>query len=181
MHTGNFGHRDVEAQLPPTSDTRYAIGSLTKAFTAAAVGILVEEGRTAWDALVHDILGDDFSFSNPTLTREMSVLDVLSHKMGLQRSNQLWYGNDNALLLEKSRVIPHMQYIKTVQPFKSTEHYSNWGYALAGATIEKLSRDSWGTYVKKSLLAPLYMGDSDSVKSVDLGNFAKPYTVVDDH
>ena len=181
LHTGNFGHRDVEAQLPPTSDTRYAIGSLTKAFTAAAVGILVEEGRTAWNASVHDILGDDFYFSDPTLTRQMSVLDVLSHRMGLQRSNQLWYGNDNALLLEKSKVIPHMQYIKTVQPFKSTVHYSNWGYALAGAIIEKLSGDSWGTYVKKSLLAPLHMNDSDSVKSADLGNFAKPYTVLDDH
>lgn len=181
LHTGNFGFRDVEAQLPPTSDTRYAIGSLTKAFTAAALGILVEDGRTTWDASVRDILGDDFHFSNPTLTQQMSVLDVLSHRMGLQRSNQLWCGNDNELLLKKSTVIPHMQYIKTVQPFKSTVHYSNWGYALAGAIIEKLSGDSWGTYVKKSLLAPLHMNESDSVKYADHGNFAKPYTVLDDH
>lgn len=181
LHTGNFGHRNVEAQLPPTSDTRYAIGSLTKAFTAAAVGILVEDGKTTWDASVRDVLGDGFHFSNPTLTQQMSVLDVLSHRMGLQRSNQLWHGNDNTLLLEKSKVIPHMQYIKTVQPFKSTVHYSNWGYALAGAIIEKLSGDSWATYVEKGLLAPLHMNDSDSIKSADHDNFAKPYTVLDDH
>ena len=181
LHTGNFGHRDVEAQLPPTSDTRYLIGSLTKAFTAAAVGILVEDGKTTWNASVRDVLGDGFPFSNPTLTQQMSVLDVLSHRMVLQRSNQLWHGNDNELLLDKSKVIPHVQYIKTVQPFKSTVHYSNLGYALAGAIIEKLSGDSWNTYVKKSLMAPLHMNDSDSVKSADKDNFAKPYTVLDDH
>ena len=182
LHTGNYGHRDVENRLPPTSDTRYAIGSLTKAFTTAAVGILVEDGRTPWDASVCDILGDGFHFSNSTLTEEMSVLDVLSHRMGLQRSNQLWYGNDNKLLLQKSKVTPHMQYIKTVQLFKSTVHYSNWGYALAGEIIEKLSGDSWGKYVEDNLLAPLHMYDSDSVKSRDYGkNFAKPYTVLDDH
>lgn len=77
-------------------------------------------------------MGDGFHFSNSTLTENMSVLDVLGHRMGLQRSNQLWYGNDNKLLLQKSKVTPHMQYIKTVQPFKSTVHSSNWGYALAG-------------------------------------------------
>lgn len=125
LHTGNYGRRDVENRLPPTSDTRYAIRSLTKAFTAAAVGILVEDGRTTWDALVCDIMGDGFHFSNSTLTEEMTVLDVLSHRMGLQRSNQLWYGNDNKLLLQKSKVTPHMQYLKTVQLSKSTVQHSN--------------------------------------------------------
>lgn len=181
LHTGNFGHRDVKAQLPPTSDTRYPIASLTKAFTAAAVGILVEDGKTTWNTSVRDILGDGFHFSNPSLTQQMSVIDVLSHRMGLQRSNQLWHGNDNELLLDKSKVVPHMQYIKSVQPFRSTVHYSNWGYALAGAIIEKLSGDSWGTYVKKNLLAPLHMNDSDAVKCADKDNSAKPYTVLDDH
>ena len=142
LHTDNYGYRDVENRLVATSDTRYAIGSRTKAFTVTAVGILVEDRRTTWDASVCDIMGDGSHFSNSTLTEEMSVLDVLSHRMGLQRSNQLWYGNDNELLLQKSKVTPHIPYLKTVQPFKNTVHYSNWGYALAGEIIEKLSGDS---------------------------------------
>lgn len=61
-------------------------------------------------------------------------------------------------------------------------HYSNWGYALAGEIIEKLSGDSWGKYADENLLAPLHMYETDSVKSKDYGkNFAKPYTVLDDH
>ena len=182
LHTGNNGYRDVENRLPPTSVTRHAIGSLAKAFTAAAVGILVEDGRTTWDAKVRDIMGDGFHFSNFTLTEEMSVLDVLSHRMGLQRSIQLWYGNDNELLLQKSKVTPHIQYLKAVQPFKSTVHYNNWGYALAGEIMKKLSGDNWGIHVEENLLATLHMYDTDSLKSRDHGeNFAKPYTVLDDH
>ena len=70
LHTDNFGHRDVEAQLPPTSDTQYYIGSLSKAFTAAAIGTLVEAGKTIWDTGVQDILGGGFHFSNPVLTEQ---------------------------------------------------------------------------------------------------------------
>lgn len=181
LHTANFGYMDVEAELPPTADTKYYVGSLTKSFTAAAMGILVEDGKTNWDTAVHSVLGDGFHFSNPTLTEKMSVLDVLSHRMGLQRSNQLWYGSDNILLLDKDKVIPHVQSLKAVQPFNSTVHYNNWGYALAGEIIEKLSGDSWSVFVENNLLAPLHMDNTSSQQTIKNSNAAKPYTVLDDH
>ncbi|CAO1605067.1 hypothetical protein XANCAGTX0491_008601 [Xanthoria calcicola] len=87
LQTENFGYVDIEAQIPPDSDTRYAIGSLTKAFTAAAVGRLVEDGKLTWDSLVCDVMSEGFNFSNPGLTHRISVLDILSHRMGIQRSN----------------------------------------------------------------------------------------------
>ncbi len=177
LHKDNFAYADVQAQLPPTSDSTYCIGSLTKAFTAAAVGALVEDRRLAWETSVQDILGDGFHFSDPTLTQRMSVLDLLSHRMGSQRSNQLWYGNDNVLLVDKGKTIPHMQYLKPVQPYNSTVHYSNWGYALAGEVVEKISGVSWSPYVEKSLLAPLRMHNTNSKDTAS----AKPYTVLDDH
>ncbi|MCJ1394889.1 hypothetical protein MMC18_007769 [Xylographa bjoerkii] len=181
LHTDNFGFADIEAKRHATSDTVYYIGSLTKAFTAAAMGVLVEDGITTWETLVHDIFGSDFHFSDQTLTERMSVLDVLSHRMGIQRSNQLWYGNDNTLLIEKSKLVPHIQYLKPVQPFRSTMHYNNWGYALGGEIIEKLSGKSWGAFLEQNLLAPLQMNDT-SVKNAPENNLvAKPYTVLDDH
>lgn len=124
LQTRNFGYADVQARIPTTSNTRYCIGSLTKAFTAAAVGTLVEAGKFSWESSVYELLGVDFHFSDPNLTQRMSVIDLLSHRMGLQRSNQLWYGNDNVLLLDKEKVIPHVQYLKSVQPYNSTVHYS---------------------------------------------------------
>ena len=73
------------------------------------MGILVEDGRLTWNTLVHNVMGEDFHFSDAVLTQEMSIRDFLSHRMGLQRSNQMWYGSDNTLLLDKDEVISHVQ------------------------------------------------------------------------
>ncbi|KAL8946655.1 MAG: hypothetical protein Q9222_006977 [Ikaeria aurantiellina] len=168
LQRANFGYADVEAQMPPTSDTRYAIGSLNKAFTAAAIGCLVEDGKMAWDSRARDVMGEGFHFSDPDLTRKVSVADMLSHRMGIQRSNQLWHGNDNMLLLGKDDVVAH----------NTTVHYNNWGCALAGELIEKVSGESWSSYINKNLLVPLQMNNTDStVGSMD----AKPYAVLDHH
>ena len=154
--------------------------SLTKAFTTAAMGILVEDGKTTWDTLVHDIMGEDFHFSDTALTQKISILDVLSHRMGLQRSNQMWHGSDNTLLLDKHDAIPHVQYLRAVEPFRSTMQYNNWGYALAGEILEKLSGDGWGTFVERNLLAPLKMNRT-STRKMENNQLAKPYCVLDDH
>ena len=71
--------------------------------------------------------------------------------------------------------------MRAIQPYNTTVHYNNWGYALAGAIVEKISGESWDTYVKKQVLSPLHMDDTDATKTSDCDNFAKPYTVLDDH
>lgn len=85
LQTENFGYADIEAQIPPSSETRYAIGSLTKAFTAAAVGRLVDDGKLTWDSPVRDVMSEGFHFSDPGLTQRVTVLDIMSHRMGIQR------------------------------------------------------------------------------------------------
>lgn len=67
LYKGNFGYSDLEAQLPSTSDTKYYIGSLSKAFTAAAMGTLVEDEKTTWDTSIQDILGMDSIFQTQCL------------------------------------------------------------------------------------------------------------------
>jgi CubicO group peptidase (beta-lactamase class C family) len=74
LYTENFGYSDVDARTPTTSDTQYYIGSLTKAFTAAAMGFLVDQGNISWDAPIQDILGGNIHFSEATLTQQMTVL-----------------------------------------------------------------------------------------------------------
>lgn len=180
LYKHNYGYRDVEAQLPTTSATIYHLGSLTKAFTAAAVGILVEDEKIHWDTPIHDMLPLDFHLSDPALTENMTIVDPLSHRMGLQRSNQLWSGNDNVLLLKKEQTIPHVQYLKTVQPFRGNFHYNNWGYGLAGEIIENLTSESWGNLVQKKLLEPLHMDRSGVRQNLQDHDFAKGYTALDD-
>ena len=180
LHTDNIGYSNIVTKTRTTSDTTYFIGSLSKAFTSAAMGVLVEDGKITWDTLVRDVMGEDFHFSNPFLTWQMTIRDLLSHRMGLQRSNQLWTGSDNVLMIDKSKTIPHVQYLKPIQEFRSTVHYNNWGYALAGEIIEKISGESWGTFVERNFLGPLEM-TSSSIKIIPGdGRLAKPYSVLDD-
>ncbi|MCJ1234674.1 hypothetical protein MMC14_002637 [Varicellaria rhodocarpa] len=175
----NFGYGDLDSRTPVTSDTAYYIGSLSKAFTTAAMGILLEDKETAWDSLVSNVMGEGFHFSDSALTQEMTIRDVLAHKMGLQRSNQLWCGSDNVLLLNKNDVIPHIQSLSAVQPFRSTVHYNNWGYVLAGEMIEKVSGISWGTFVERNLLDPLEMNSTSTTKISKNSKLANPYSVLD--
>ncbi|MCJ1427521.1 hypothetical protein MMC29_005424 [Sticta canariensis] len=100
--------------------------------------------------------------------------------MGLQRFNQLWTDGDNVLLLQKPQRIPHVQYLKRVQPFRGNFHYSNWGYALAGEIIESLTRESWDEFVQEKLLQPLQMTRSGVHQDIQDHDFAKGYTALDD-
>ena len=179
LHKHNYGYRDVEANLQTASDTVYHIGSMTKAFTAAAISVLVENKQIRWDEPINHIVPGGISFRNSELNNT-TIVDILSHRMGLERSNQMWHGNDNIPLLTKEQIIPHMEYLKVVRPFRDAFQYSNWGYALAGELIQHLAHASWGNFVQKRLLDPLGMNRSGSVKEAQDGSFAKGYAALDD-
>jgi CubicO group peptidase (beta-lactamase class C family) len=78
---GNYGLRDVAANLPPTEETIYPGCSLTKALVAATAGILVEEGKLKWDTRVKDVL-PDWNISDDTIRNQVTVTDLLSHRAG---------------------------------------------------------------------------------------------------
>ena len=81
------GHRDIKKGLAPDSDTVYGIGSLSKIFTASAIGILVEEGKLDWATPVRSIL-PEFRSSSQFVTEELTVEDLLSHRSGMASSNE---------------------------------------------------------------------------------------------
>ena len=75
-----------------TSARCFAIGSSSKAFTAAAIAMLVDEGKLKWDDPVTKYL-PEFELYDPYVTRELTVRDLLSHRSGLERGDLLWYGS----------------------------------------------------------------------------------------
>lgn len=101
-----------------------------------------------------------FHSTNPTVAEEMTILDVLSHSMGLQRWNQLWTGSSNVLLLNKSQIIPHIEYLKLVKPFRKKLQYSSWGYTLAGELIDQLSGQKWSEFLDTRVFKPLNISRS---------------------
>ncbi|ELU16889.1 hypothetical protein CAPTEDRAFT_195120 [Capitella teleta] len=82
--TSGYGFRDMENQLPVTADTRFNIGSLSKAFTTAlAADAISKNQNVTWDTPLKDILGDMFHLQDDFRTEEASIRDMFSHKLGM--------------------------------------------------------------------------------------------------
>src|SRR5690242_11189706 len=90
-----FGLRDRAAQLPVTENTLFAIGSSTKAFTAAVVAALVGDHKLEWDTPVREYL-PYFKLFDPVASELITPADLLCHNSGLPRHDLLWYGNYTA-------------------------------------------------------------------------------------
>ena len=90
-----YGIRELGKAAPVDTQTLFAIGSTTKAMTAASIGMLVDEGKLRWDDRVTRIL-PSFQLADPYTTRELTVRDLLTHRAGLGNADVLWYRTDNS-------------------------------------------------------------------------------------
>ncbi|KAK6526119.1 hypothetical protein TWF281_011156 [Arthrobotrys megalospora] len=179
-HFDNFGYRDIENKLPPDENTIYHIASLTKAFTAAAVGFLVDEGKLEWETPLRTIM-PELAMRDPEVTNNLAMLDVLSHRTGLEQDFDTWMQGDNHLLFGKDQTINVINHLHQIKPFRSEFQYNNWPFCLAGEIIEKVTGKSYGTVLEDKIFKPLGM-DRSSINanySSD-SNYAKAYMPLDD-
>lgn len=182
IHETHLGFRDVSRQVSPNSDTVYGIGSITKLFTASAIGILVDEGLVNWTTPLREVL-PEFHHQDEWVERGLTVSYLLAHKSGLAVSTEWWYGAEGVLLLPKSQTIRSFGALRSVGPLRTRYDYNNWNYAVLGEVIERLSGLSYGEYLRVKILEPLDMGRTSVSRVTDQeeGNIALPYAVLDDH
>jgi CubicO group peptidase (beta-lactamase class C family) len=88
-----FGVRELNKPAPVDEQTLFAIGSSSKAFTAASIAMLADEGKLKWEDPATKYL-PGFQLFDPYSTRELTVSDLLSHRSGLTRGDLLWYGSE---------------------------------------------------------------------------------------
>jgi CubicO group peptidase (beta-lactamase class C family) len=103
-----WGHRDQAAETPVTKDTLFAIGSVTKAFTVAAVGALVDDGLLEWERPLQDYL-PGLRLHDPVVTGRVTITDLLAHRSGLPRHDLTWIGHPDrsrADLVRRLRFLP---------------------------------------------------------------------------
>ena len=179
IYTHNYGYRDVEAKVPPDERTIYHIASLSKSFTAAGIGILVEEGKLAWDTPIRDIL-PDFKHANKTINDKATILDFMSHRTGLAPRNMLWLHEFAGVDLRRNETLKMTSYLETVFEFRTRWLYSNWGYAIADQIIQRLSGQSWGTFLSERVLMPLGMNRTVTEHSPKIQNVAQAYMALSD-
>jgi CubicO group peptidase (beta-lactamase class C family) len=147
-----YGVRRVDDTAPVTARTLFGIGSATKAFTAASLAMLVDEGKITWDdAATKHLPG--FQLYDAYVTRELTVRDLLSHRSGLQRSDLLWYGS----MFGREEILRRVRYLKPTRSFRSTFGYQNIMYLAAGQIIPAVTGKSWDDFVRERIFIPLGM------------------------
>ncbi len=171
-----YGVRTLGQSAPVTDRTLFAIGSTSKAFTAAAVGMLVDEGKLSWDDPVTKHL-PGFQMYDPYVTRELTVRDLLTHRSGLERGDLLWgaFGHD------RDELVRRMRYFKPTWSLRSTFGYQNLMYLTAGQVAARIAGSSWDEIVRTRIFAPLGMKTSNTSVSrlADLSDVATPHTRAD--
>jgi CubicO group peptidase (beta-lactamase class C family) len=147
-----YGVRDVGSRAPVDTQTIFAIASTTKAITAAAVAMLVDEGKVRWDDPVTKYV-PTFEMYDPWATREATVRDLVTHRGGLPNADYLWTHGDNS----RDEVIRRIRFIRPTYSFRGGYVYHNVMYTEAGAVIEAASGMSWDEFLQRRIFQPLGM------------------------
>ena len=174
-----YGVRELGRAAAVDADTEFAIGSNTKAFTTAALAILVDQGKLHWDDKVIDYL-PDFRMADPYVTREFTIRDLLTHRSGLG------LGAGDLLFVTptdftRRDVLRALRFLKPVTSFRSQFAYDNLLYVVAGEVVAAVSGKSWEDFVTQRILGPVGM-DTCAVASSRLPpttNVAAPHAIVD--
>lgn len=135
----------------------FNIASCTKAFTAAAIGKLVEDSLVAWNDKVVDYI-PEFKLEDPYITQHLTLKDILSHRSGFSTfdGDLLWYNTSYT----NDEVINRMQYLPIPYDFRTRFGYQNNMFMLAGEIIEKVTGQSWENYIYQTFMVPLEMNDT---------------------
>jgi CubicO group peptidase (beta-lactamase class C family) len=171
-----YGVRELGKSGTVDEHTLFAIGSTTKAMTAALAAMLVDEKKLEWDAPVTRYL-PWFQMKDPAVSHEVSVRDLLTHRAGLGNADYLWYGQHGST----EEILRRVRLIDPVYPVRSGFIYQNIMYAAAGAVVEAASGTSWPNLIRTRIFEPLGMKDSQATAArlSSLPNVASPHAIVD--
>ena len=147
-----YGVRETGKPAPFDTSTMSAIASTTKAMTAVAMGMLVDEGKVKWDDPVTKYL-PSFQLYDPYVTREVTVRDLLTHRAGLGNADYLWAVAD----LPAAEMLNRLRLVKPAYSMRSSFVYQNVMYVAAGEVIAAASGMPWSKFVQARIFEPLGM------------------------
>lgn len=169
-----YGHRDVVKKLPVTSQTLMAIGSNTKSFTVTLMGQLSDEGKLDWDKPVRTYL-PDFELHDDVAMRLMTPTDLVTHRSGLPRHDQLWV----PAMFSRQELYGRLRHLEPSATFRQRYQYNNLMFMTAGVLVERITGGSWEDAIRQRLFTPLGMTRSNtSVRDMpSAGDAALPYVL----
>jgi len=157
IYSKGFGYRDYEKQLPVTTNTLFAIGSCTKAFTASLLGLLNKDGKLDLDKPAREYL-PELKFFKDEMNNSITVRDMMCHRTGLPRHDYSWYLFNTA---SRDSLLKRIQYQEPTAPVRQAWQYNNFMFLAQGMISEKLMGKSWEQNVKEKIFTPLGMSSSN--------------------
>lgn len=168
-----YGVRELGKPEKVDENTVFAIASNSKAFTTAAIAILIDEGKIGgWDDKVSKYL-PEFRLYDPYVSENVTLRDLVSHRVGLDTfsGDLLWYETT----YKEDEILRRLQFLKPVRGFRSGYGYQNLMYIVAGKVVEKVSGKTWGQFITEKILQPLGMSRTTTTISDLKDNAAFPH------
>jgi CubicO group peptidase (beta-lactamase class C family) len=159
LHSKGYGLTSIEDKKKVDEHTLFAIASNSKAFTAAALSILVDEGKLTWEDKVVDHIAE-FKMYNDYVTANFTIVDLLTHRsgLGLGAGDLLIFPDGADFTIQD--VLNSFQYQEPVSAFRTKYDYDNLLYIVAGEIVARVSGMSWADFVQSKIFEPLGMNNS---------------------
>jgi CubicO group peptidase (beta-lactamase class C family) len=171
----SYGTTELGTGNKVNNQTLFACASTTKAMTATAMGILVDQGKVNWDDPVIKYL-PSFRLYDPYVTTQMRVRDLFLHNSGVGNTDYLWAMN----ILSSDEIMERMQLVKPSYSFRAGFIYQNIFYGIAGKVIEKVTGTTWENFITKNIFEPLGMLQTRAkLGLVTNPNISKPHDRVE--
>ena len=156
IHLKGYGVSSIATGKKMDENTLFGIASNSKAFTSAALGILVDEGKLTWNTKVIDII-PEFRLYNSYVTEDFNIKDLLTHRSGLGLgAGDLMMWPDSASFTRQD-IINNLRYLKQTSSFRTKYDYDNLLYIVAGVVVERVSGTTWEEFIEERIMQPLGM------------------------
>ncbi len=176
IHSKGYGVKSVVTKEKVDENTLFSIASNSKAFTTAALAILVEEGKISWTDKVVDHI-PEFKMYNAYVTENFNIQDLLTHRsgLGLGIGDLMFFPDGSDFTIDD--LLSNFQYFEPQSAFRTKFDYDNLLYLVAGELIARKSGMSWEEFISTRIMNPLGMDNSHpSLSDIkDHGNLAAPH------
>lgn len=176
IYSKGFGVKSAKTKSPVNKHTNFAIASNSKAFTTAALAILVEDEKLKWDDKVKDFI-PEFKMYNPYVTENFNIQDLLTHRsgLGLGVGDLMFFPDGSDFTIDD--LLSSFQHFEPVSAFRTKFDYDNLLYLVAGEVIARVSGMSWEDFIEERIFKPLNMDNSEASldRIKDKSNLAKPH------
>jgi CubicO group peptidase (beta-lactamase class C family) len=175
-----YGVKSILTKEKVDANTLFGIASNSKAFTSAALAILVDEKKLDWDDKVIKYI-PEFKMYNDYVTDEFTIRDLLTHRSGLGLGAgdlMIWPDGHN---FTPNDIIRNIQYLKPVSGFRTKYDYDNLLYVIAGEVVARISGQSWTEFIEGRIMKPLDMKNSAASwnRLKDTSNVIVPHVPID--